>query len=93
MVATLFTGFWWEMWNYYALPQWIYTIPYVGFWKIFEMPLLGYLGYPLFGLIVFTYTALLSSVLLGRDMADLFNGSHDAPTVDPNEENRLRIGP
>jgi len=69
----LFTGFWWEMWNYYSLPKWAYTIPYVDFWRIFEMPVLGYLGYPFFGLIVFTYTALISSILLKRDMADVFD--------------------
>jgi hypothetical protein len=93
MVATLFTGFWWEMWNYYSLPKWIYTIPYVGFWKIFEMPLLGYLGYPFFGLIDFTYTGLLSSILLKQDMADVFNRPHDGLTLDHNEENRIRTGP
>jgi len=44
--STLINGFWWECWNFYSDPKWIYTIPYVGFWKIFEMPALGYLGYP-----------------------------------------------
>ena len=78
MVATLFTGLWWEAWNYYSLPKWAYTIPYVGFWKIFEMPLLGYLGYPFFGLIVFTYAGLISSVLFKRDLADVFDRSLDS---------------
>jgi len=78
MVATLFTGLWWEAWNYYSLPKWVYTIPYVGFWKIFEMPLLGYLGYPFFGLIVFTYAGLISSVLFKRDLADVFDRSLDS---------------
>jgi hypothetical protein len=73
MGAALFTGFWWEMWNYYALPKWVYSIPYVGFCKVFEMPILGYLGYPFFGLIVFTYTALMSAVLLRQDLAALFD--------------------
>src|SRR5271166_3879035 len=78
MVAALFTGFWWEMWNYYSLPKWVYTIPYVDFWRIFEMPVLGYLGYPFFGLIVFTYTALISSILLKRDMAQVFESRPEA---------------
>ena len=56
-IGTLITGFWWECWNFYSLPKWIYTIPYVGFWKVFEMPILGYLGYPFLGLIVFSYAA------------------------------------
>jgi hypothetical protein len=63
MLATLFTGFFWEMWNFYSLPKWIYTIPYVGFWKVFEMPIIGYLGYLPFGLVIYSYTALVFSVL------------------------------
>lgn len=46
-------GFFWEMWNYFSLPKWYYTIPYVGFWKIFEMPILGYSGYLPFALELF----------------------------------------
>ena len=46
-------GFFWEMWNFFSLPKWYYTIPYVGFWKIFEMPILGYSGYLPFALELF----------------------------------------
>ena len=63
MSATLFTGFFWEMWNYYALPKWYYTIPYVGFWKLFEMPIFGYAGYPFFGIVVLSYTFAIFSFL------------------------------
>lgn len=56
MTAASFTGFWWECWNFYSMPKWVYTVPYVGFWKIFEMPALGYIAYPFFGLIVLSYT-------------------------------------
>ena len=59
-------------WNFYSLPKWIYTIPYVGFWKVFEMPILGYLGYPFFGLIVFSYAALALNFIGGQDLAKLF---------------------
>ena len=38
-------GFFWEMWNYWSYPKWIYHVPGVGFAHVFEMPLLGYLGY------------------------------------------------
>lgn len=48
MLAGLICGFFWEFWNYWAPVKWIYTIPYVGFLKIFEMPLLGYFGYLFF---------------------------------------------
>jgi hypothetical protein len=48
--GVLITGFFWEMWNYLAYPKWEYHVPFVGFWKIFEMPLLGYGGYLPFAL-------------------------------------------
>ena len=63
MTATLFTGVFWEMWNYYSLPKWYYTIPYVGFWKVFEMPILGYAGYPFFGIVVLSYAIAIFSLL------------------------------
>lgn len=50
MLAALLCGFFWEMWNYFSYPKWIYSIPYVYRFKIFEMPLLGYAGYLPFGL-------------------------------------------
>ncbi len=45
LLAGIVMGFFWEFWNYWAIPKWTYTVPFVGFFKIFEMPLLGYLGY------------------------------------------------
>ncbi|MGB3224194.1 MAG: hypothetical protein WBB23_15445 [Desulforhopalus sp.] len=50
-LAALLCGFFWEMWNYHSLAKWIYSIPYVERFKIFEMPLLGYMGYLPFGLL------------------------------------------
>ncbi len=52
-LAGLCCGFLWEMWNFYALPKWYYTVPFIGFWKIFEMPLLGYSGYLPFAIELF----------------------------------------
>jgi len=49
-LAAVFCGFFWEMWNYYSLARWEYSIPYVYRFKIFEMPILGYAGYLPFGL-------------------------------------------
>lgn len=46
-------GFFWEMWNFYAFPKWVYHVPYVDFARIFEMPLLGYGGYLPFALELF----------------------------------------
>lgn len=44
-LAGIVCGFFWEMWNIFALPKWYYTVPFVNFAHIFEMPLLGYGGY------------------------------------------------
>jgi len=52
--GVLLTGFFWEMWNFYAWPKWVYTVPFVDFWHVFEMPLLGYAGYLPFGLALFS---------------------------------------
>ena len=72
MTATLFTGFWWELWNYYSLPKWIYHVPYVEFLHVFEMPLLGYLGYPFFGLLVFTYATSVMLLVGSKGIFELF---------------------
>ena len=46
----LVCGFFWELWNYYSFPKWVYHIPGLGFLHVFEMPLLGYGGYVPFAL-------------------------------------------
>lgn len=50
MLAALICGFFWEMWNWQSMPKWIYTVPAAERWHVFEMPLLGYVGYLPFGL-------------------------------------------
>lgn len=50
MVASLVCGFFWELWNWHSLAKWIYTVPGVERWHLFEMPALGYAGYLPFGL-------------------------------------------
>jgi hypothetical protein len=50
MSGGLLCGFIWEFWNYWAGSKWIYTVPYFGNWKVFEMPALGFLGFPPFAL-------------------------------------------
>ncbi len=49
-LGALVCGFFWELWNWNSLAKWEYAIPYVHCCKVFEMPLLGYLGYLPFGL-------------------------------------------
>ncbi len=48
--GALICGFFWEMWNYYSFPKWVYHTPGAQFLHIFEMPLLGYGGYIPFAL-------------------------------------------
>jgi len=43
-----FCGLLWEFWNFWAGSKWVYTIPFVGTLKVFEMPILGFLGFPPF---------------------------------------------
>lgn len=50
VTAGLVCGFFWEMWNYYSLARWEYSIPWVHRFQVFEMPLLGYAGYLPFAL-------------------------------------------
>jgi len=49
-ISELICGVFWEMWNYYSLAKWVYQVPFVQRFHIFEMPLLGYAGYLPFGL-------------------------------------------
>jgi hypothetical protein len=50
LAAGLVCGLWWESWNWFAISKWVYTLPVLNFWKIFEMPVLGYLGFAPFAL-------------------------------------------
>ena len=47
--AGVLCGLLWEFWNYWAAAKWVYSVPisFVGP-KLFEMPLLGYLGFVAF---------------------------------------------
>jgi len=62
-LGTLTCGFFWEMWNFFSFPKWTYTIPFVDFLRIFEMPALGYGGYLPFGIEVYALYNLITGVL------------------------------
>ncbi|MBE9525250.1 MAG: hypothetical protein IMY76_09125 [Chloroflexi bacterium] len=68
--GVLLTAFFWEFWNYWAYPKWIYTVPFVDFWHIFEMPLLGYGGYLPFALELFALYHLSIGILGQQDKSD-----------------------
>lgn len=50
LLGGLACGLMWEFWNYWAGSKWVYSVPYFGAWKVFEMPLAGFLGFPPFAL-------------------------------------------
>jgi len=54
MAAGLFAGVLWESFNAMARGRWIYTVPFLEHLKIFEMPLVGFLGFPFFALEVWS---------------------------------------
>lgn len=53
-LGTTITGIFWEFYNFWVFPHWYYTLPYLDFWHIFQMPFLGYFGYGPFGLELFS---------------------------------------
>jgi hypothetical protein len=50
LLGGLACGLLWEFWNFWAPSKWVYTVPYFSRWKVFEMPVLGFLGFPPFAL-------------------------------------------
>jgi len=67
LAAGLMCGFFWEFWNYWAITKWYYNVPYVGFFKIFEMPILGYLGYLPFALELYAMYWFTRSLFLHKE--------------------------
>ena len=64
MIGGLACGLLWEFWNYWAASHWIYSVPFFGEWKVFQMPLLGFLGFPPFALECWILYHLLAQVRL-----------------------------
>jgi hypothetical protein len=65
-MAGITCGFFWEMWNFWSLPKWVYDVPHVEGPKLFEMPLPGYGGYLPFALEVYAAYHLLHSLVIRR---------------------------
>jgi len=49
-LAALQCGIFWELWNYHSVAKWVYEVPFVDRFKIFEMPVAGFTGYLPFGI-------------------------------------------
>jgi hypothetical protein len=48
LAAGIVCGLLWELWNFWAQAKWIYTVPFFEELKLFEMPVLGFFGFPPF---------------------------------------------
>jgi hypothetical protein len=46
LAGGLLAGLVWELLNFWARCKWIYTVPFFDRLKLFEMPLLGFFGFP-----------------------------------------------
>jgi hypothetical protein len=58
LFAGYIAGFFWEFWNYWAFTKWIYSVPLPEMPHIFEMPILGFLGFGPFALETFAFWTL-----------------------------------
>ncbi len=72
LLSGLICGVLWEFWNYWAISKWTYTVPFFGNIKIFEMPVLGFLGFPPFAVECWVMYIFLRSLLqpIARDTGD-----------------------
>ena len=60
--AGLVAGFLWELFNFWSGSHWEYTLPYLDFWRVFQMPVLGYTGFMPFALEAFALYQFLSGI-------------------------------
>jgi len=75
LLAGLACGVWWEMWNFPSASKWVYTLPVLNFGRIFEMPVLGYLGFLPFALecrVMYEFLVLMDRRLSGTPYRFIF---------------------
>jgi len=66
LVSGIGCGVLWEGWNWLASARWSYSVPFLGTVKVYEMPVLGFLGFAPFALAVFALYHFLRGLLPGR---------------------------
>jgi hypothetical protein len=66
LAAGMACGLLWELWNFWAQAKWIYTVPFFERGKLFEMPLLGFLGFPPFAVSAYALYRILLMALQRR---------------------------
>ncbi len=66
LTAGLICGVLWEFWNFWAFSKWVYTVPFFEELKGFEMPFLGFLGFPPFAVQAYVMYNFISISRFGR---------------------------
>lgn len=66
LVSGMACGALWESWNWLASTRWRYTVPFLGEVKVYEMPVLGFLGFAPFALAVFALYQFMRGLLGSR---------------------------
>lgn len=84
LVTGCVIGFLWEFWNHWAITKWAYTFdPILLPWKLFEMPIEGFIGFPPF---VVTCYVMINTISLFRQ------GSHwQNPLTPIKQRSHVRI--
>ena len=84
LLSGLICGGLWEFWNFWAYTKWIYTVPLFEDLKWFEMPPLGFLGFPPFALECYVLVNLLNRFRRGR-------GWEEPGQIGPGAPRRLAV--
>jgi hypothetical protein len=66
LAAGIACGLLWESWNALATSRWSYTVPFLERFKVYEMPVLGFLGFAPFAFALFAMYHLVRGLLPGR---------------------------
>jgi hypothetical protein len=80
LVAGMGCGLFWEAMNFLAGGRWVYTVPGVGMLKLFEMPLLGFLGFAPFALSCWSLAKALVRIGVLPDWEVAEHPARSAPT-------------
>ena len=62
LTGGLICGFLWEFWNYWAAAKWLYIFPILENYTLFEMPVIGFLGFPPFAVEIFAMYTLATAL-------------------------------
>jgi len=89
LLGGLLAGAAWELLNYWARTKWIYTVPFFEDWKVAEMPLAGFGGFPPLALSAFAFFAFVSRLrgrmrFVAAGSAILFSAWASVATFDRN---------